>query len=105
MRIKLHPIEILARYYIKFLRKTNNFRKERHFVDKATKMIDTILNSPCCGEENAVTFSTPKKNQWIHSLKAMLLKVDVIKWKESLERAKKVLDDGIHLPCCIDDNA
>lgn len=57
----MHAIEVLARDYIKFLRKTNNLRKERHFVDKAAKMIGAVLDSPCCDENNAVTFSTPKK--------------------------------------------
>lgn len=100
-RIRMHAIEVLARDYIKFLKKTNNLRKERHFVDKAAKMIGVVLDSPCCDENNAVTFSTPKKNQWIHSLKALLLKVDVKKWRESLERAKLVLTNAISNPCCV----
>lgn len=101
-RIRMHAIEVLARDYIKFLKKTNNLRKERHFVDKAAKMIGAVLDSPCCDENNAVTFSTPKKNQWIHSFKALLLKVDVTKWKESLQRAMGVLSNAINNECCLD---
>lgn len=99
-RLRKHSVEILAQEYIGFLKKTNNFRKERVFIDKIAKMIGAVLESPCCNNDNNVVFLTYKKNHWVNSFKALLLKVDVKKWKNSLLRAKTLLSDTLSNPCC-----
>lgn len=96
--IKAHPVERLVIAYLQRLAKTNKVRTETAILDKAAKMIGIVLHDPCCAPAEEVILGR-KENFFIHQLQSLLNGVDERKWRESLERAKSLLEKAL-LGCC-----
>lgn len=98
--IKATPVERLVEAYLKRLAKTNKVRHERAILEKAAKMIGIVLNDPCCPGSIDVIVLGRQENFFIVQLRALLNGIDERKHRESLERAKKALENAVTNPCC-----
>jgi hypothetical protein len=68
------PIEYLVDAYLDLITSGNRLRQERKFLEKAIKIINTILGHPCCDEAaSVIDLGTPYDNQITTSLKNVLL--------------------------------
>lgn len=93
--IKATPVERLVEAYLKRLAKTNKARKERAIIEKAAKMIGIALHDPCCAPAEEVILGR-QDNFFTIQLQALLNGIDARKNRESLEHAKKALENAVY---------
>lgn len=98
-KLKAHPVERLIDGYLSKFAKTSNTRGSKQVMQKAAKLIGIALHNPCCQPAEEVILGL-KEDYLLVQLVSMLNGIDARKWRESLERAKKSLEDKLVNPCC-----
>ena len=99
--LKQSKIEMFVKAYLSKLRKTNNLRKERPFIDKAKKIINTFRTKPCCEDDDFSVDFASRDNALTLFLWANLTEAfDLRKYRKSLIRTETLLTNALEDPCC-----
>jgi len=97
--IYTHPVERLVIAYLKRFSKTSKLGRSLQIIDKAAKLIGTALHDPCCPPAEEVTLGITQ-DFFLIQITSLLNGIDERKWKESLERAKALLEQKLNKTCC-----
>jgi len=99
-KLHKHPVEILVDNFLKNFNKGKSVsRNIKQIIEKASRMINLVLNQPCCIPGEEVVLGRIE-NAFLIQLRSLLNKIDASKWKESLTRSNNNLETIIFHICC-----
>lgn len=98
--IRKNPLEIYIKGYLKTRR--IKFKMNLDILRKASVLIGEKITNTCCTQPTAVVnLFTNEEDGFTRGLRAILSVTPLRTNKQSLIRAKKLIDDYIASPCCI----
>lgn len=103
MSLRKSQLEIFVETYLKSLKSHLVRRSDRKYIQKAINMIIAITaGSPCClVGTSSIDLFTPYDNKLTNTVRVLINELDRRKWKQSIARTIKLLENSIFINCCL----